>query len=261
LRIWNLQTGVSRVLKGHTDSVNAVAVTPDGRRAISGSWDNTLRIWDLKTGVSRVLKGHTYGVTAVAVTNDGQLAISGSRDHTLRVWNLETDETVAIYRSAVGGTKSTVFRYDAGGVLSVAQRFPMLIAGTSSGNVKLLCLVDRTGVPLVLQGPRISTLTRLWLCAPGVTGGRWDEVLSATCEMCGQRFPASAAIIDTIDAITHNAHLGPDDSPCDVLPSEAWSEPGLLSECPLCRTPLKFNPFVVDYLKRCILPKRWWKVF
>jgi len=33
-------------------------------------------------------------------------------------------------------------------------------------------------------------------------------------------------------------------SPCLDLPAEAWDEPRLLSACPLCRQPLKFNPFV-----------------
>jgi WD40 repeat protein len=36
--------------QGHTESVDAVAVTPDGRYVVSGSEDRTLRIWDLKGG-------------------------------------------------------------------------------------------------------------------------------------------------------------------------------------------------------------------
>jgi WD40 repeat protein len=36
LRLWDLESGQTiRTLKGHTDLVNAVAVTPDGRRAVS----------------------------------------------------------------------------------------------------------------------------------------------------------------------------------------------------------------------------------
>ncbi|HEX5845919.1 MAG TPA: hypothetical protein VFY53_06495, partial [Rhodoplanes sp.] len=40
LRLWDLVTGESRALAGHTSWVNAVAVLPDGRRALSGSDDN-----------------------------------------------------------------------------------------------------------------------------------------------------------------------------------------------------------------------------
>jgi WD40 repeat protein len=47
--------------------VTAVAVTPDGRLAISASNDKTLKVWNLKSGRElRTLKGHPREVTAVA---------------------------------------------------------------------------------------------------------------------------------------------------------------------------------------------------
>ena len=53
-----------RTLSGHTGAVQAVAVTPDGRQAVSGSGDNTLRVWDLASGETvRTLSGHTGWVT------------------------------------------------------------------------------------------------------------------------------------------------------------------------------------------------------
>ncbi len=56
-----------------------MAVLADGRRALSGSYEDTLRLWDLETGESlRTLEGHTGGVTAVAVLADGRRALSGS---------------------------------------------------------------------------------------------------------------------------------------------------------------------------------------
>ena len=91
LRLWDLESGESRVLEGHTDGVTALAVLPDGR-ALSGSGDGTLRLWDLESGESRVLEGHTGRVTALAVLPDGR-ALSGSWDSTLRLWDLESGES------------------------------------------------------------------------------------------------------------------------------------------------------------------------
>jgi GTPase SAR1 family protein len=46
--VWDLATGQCRAtLKGHTDRIVGLAVTPDGKRVVSGSGDNTLRVWDL----------------------------------------------------------------------------------------------------------------------------------------------------------------------------------------------------------------------
>jgi WD40 repeat protein len=71
-----------RTLGGHGNAVESVAITPDGRTAITGSWDATVRLWDLDTGrIERsVFSGTGYGILAVAVSPDGQnfLAASGN---------------------------------------------------------------------------------------------------------------------------------------------------------------------------------------
>ncbi|WP_448546111.1 NB-ARC domain-containing protein, partial [Roseiflexus sp.] len=76
-----------RSLEGHTGSVEAVAVSPDGRFIVSGSWDNTLKVWDTDSGhLLRSLEGHTSGVYAVAVSPDGRFIVSGAYDRTVKVW-------------------------------------------------------------------------------------------------------------------------------------------------------------------------------
>jgi WD40 repeat protein len=84
-----------RTLKGHTNSVNAVAVTADRRRAVSASADQTLRLWDLANGQTiHTFEGHADWVKAAVVTPDGHGAVSASYDKTLSLWYLESGQTL-----------------------------------------------------------------------------------------------------------------------------------------------------------------------
>ena len=92
-----------RTLSGHTGGVNAVAATPDGKRAISASYDHTLKIWDLASGHEvRTLSGHTGPVNAVSVTPDGKQAVSASGDQTLKVWDLASGHEVRTLSGHIG---------------------------------------------------------------------------------------------------------------------------------------------------------------
>jgi WD40 repeat protein len=64
IRIWDTKTGVVlSKLAAHTESVNTVLVTPDGRHAVSSSSDLTVKIWNLPSGTEeRSLRcGDTLG--------------------------------------------------------------------------------------------------------------------------------------------------------------------------------------------------------
>ena len=50
---------LTNILKSHSGAVETLAVSPDGRRVVSGSEDWTLRLWDLQTNsVVRTFEGH-----------------------------------------------------------------------------------------------------------------------------------------------------------------------------------------------------------
>jgi WD40 repeat protein len=91
-------TALVRTLAGHFSGVSDVAVTRDGRRAVSASRDRTLRVWNLETGREvRMLAGHTAEVWSVALTPDGRRAVSTSADHTLKLWDLETGQILRTF--------------------------------------------------------------------------------------------------------------------------------------------------------------------
>jgi WD40 repeat protein len=114
--------------------VNAVAVTADGKRAVSGSSDRTLKVWDLQSGQEeRTLSGHAGGVNAVAVTADGKRAVSGSSDRTLKVWDLQSGHCLAMFAADAG-------------MSACAIRDPsQFVAGDALGRVHFLRLVEAEG--------------------------------------------------------------------------------------------------------------------
>jgi len=73
-----------------------LALSADGRRAVSGSLDNTVRLWDVDTGQElQRFTGHTNVVSGVAFSPDGKLIVSGSADATVRLWRLPEPPTQA----------------------------------------------------------------------------------------------------------------------------------------------------------------------
>ena len=78
---------VLHTLEGHKATVSALAVTWDGARLVSGSWDKTARVWDLDTGACVAeLAGHTQAVWAVLPLPGGRL-LTGSADRSIRLWD------------------------------------------------------------------------------------------------------------------------------------------------------------------------------
>ena len=60
---------------GHSLGVLSVAFSPDGKQALSGSWDGTLKLWDISTGqLLRTFEGHSGGAASVAVSPNGKFA-------------------------------------------------------------------------------------------------------------------------------------------------------------------------------------------
>lgn len=89
--------GLKNTLTGHTDSINCIAMSPDGQILASGSEDNTIKVWDLVTGeYIATLEGHEAGVKAVVISSDGQLLVSGSADHTIKLWQLPNNTSESI---------------------------------------------------------------------------------------------------------------------------------------------------------------------
>jgi len=266
--LWDLESGsLLNIYKGHTDIVWSVAISPDGKMALTGSMDNTCILWNLESGSMLItLKGHSESVQAVAFTPDGRSAISGARDKTCIIWDLEM------------GTASKILKGHDSSVTSiaVAPDGKMAFAGTADGSCFLWDLEDGEKLAQFITTPMIWSISmfsrgiiigsdsgetfiiqvhREILCpGTGIITARhiWDfeynqfQALSADCHFCGKRFSPPESVIDTIEKITVEEGLTPDQLPCLDLYSFLWETQGLFSQCPQCGEDLRFNPFIVD---------------
>jgi WD40 repeat protein len=122
--------GLERTLAGHDGPVTGVAVTPDGRRAISSSEDGRLKVWDLASGREELrIAAHLYGVQAVAIAADGRWAVSGGVYDPLEVWELATGRRV---RTLEGANRLEVSALAAAG-----PQGRWILAGAMNGTLEL----------------------------------------------------------------------------------------------------------------------------
>jgi WD40 repeat protein/serine/threonine protein kinase len=95
--------GLVHTLRGHTEFIHCVAITPDGKWVLTGGGgkavggelktgtDFDLRIWDLQSGARvGMLSGHKDNVACVAVSPDSSRVASGSQDGKIFLWDLKT---------------------------------------------------------------------------------------------------------------------------------------------------------------------------
>lgn len=82
-----------REVKGHADTVLAVALSADGRWLASGSMDQTVKTWSFPSGkAGPSFADHASPVSSVALSADGSWLVSGSFDSTLQIRNLRSGE-------------------------------------------------------------------------------------------------------------------------------------------------------------------------
>lgn len=119
--------GEIRKLEGHAEEVKGVALSPDGRFAVSGSVDQTVRVWDLGTGKEeQLIKGHTKQVWGVGFHPNNRQVFSASWDTTARLWDVRTGNEVRRYTHPI----------DANGV-AVSRDGASLLTGCDNHNVYL----------------------------------------------------------------------------------------------------------------------------
>ncbi|MCL1463820.1 WD40 repeat domain-containing protein [Argonema galeatum A003/A1] len=94
-----LRQGIYRVqernrLEGHSNWINSVTFSPDGKTLASGSRDTTIKLWDVKTGKLIRTIEHSGSIVSLSFSPDGKTLASGGGDNTIKLWNVNTGQEI-----------------------------------------------------------------------------------------------------------------------------------------------------------------------
>ncbi|MGC7097438.1 WD40 repeat domain-containing serine/threonine-protein kinase [Amycolatopsis lurida] len=119
VRLWDLDRGEGVLaMRGHTDLVTSVCMSPDGHFVVSGSdkRDRTIRLWDATTGTClRVLNdapspadhetpARVAPALCVRFSPDSRFVLAGHADATIRIWDIHSGQCV----HTISNTKAVV---------------------------------------------------------------------------------------------------------------------------------------------------------
>lgn len=89
---------------GHSDDVNSVTFSPNGKYLASGGNDKKIILWDLTTGkVKNTFSGNLNSIKTLAFINNGEVIVSGENDSKvsckINFWETESGKKIASERS------------------------------------------------------------------------------------------------------------------------------------------------------------------
>jgi len=116
---------------GHTDEINTITFSPDGKFILSGANDTTIKLWDVETGREiKTFAGHTWQVLNAAFTPDGKYIVSDSVDETVRLWDVETGNEIEMLPEQINNANPSILSFDGKTIVTRGNTFILQDAET-----------------------------------------------------------------------------------------------------------------------------------
>ncbi|MBN1264821.1 MAG: DUF4062 domain-containing protein [Anaerolineales bacterium] len=137
VQIWDLKSGkLLRSMKGHTSGITGLALSADGKRIASTSYDKSVKVWETRKGeLLHSFEQHMDSVGALAFSPDGRMLASGDNKGDVYLWDLDKGELVAALAGCKPRVVSLAFSRDGKTLLS-ADWESVKIRDLPSGSIR-----------------------------------------------------------------------------------------------------------------------------
>jgi transcriptional regulator with XRE-family HTH domain len=91
VRVWREEGRLLHLAwQAHTDTVRALAFSPDGCTLATGSWDGSIKLWDTESGALLWTSWFSDNIECLAFAPDGRTLASGGDEATIQLWDAHT---------------------------------------------------------------------------------------------------------------------------------------------------------------------------
>ena len=157
----------------HPEPISHLAISSDGKWALSGSRTTAPRVWSVDEYlITGLLYGHKDLISAISLSPEGDQAITGaiSRDRTLRVWDAKTHGTAQVLAGHRDGVLKMAVAWQAGRVVSFARDRTLRLWDIQTGralremveiSAERLDAYRRTSTALLTENEVIAAMDRV----------------------------------------------------------------------------------------------------
>ena len=138
--VWDAVSGQQTLaLKGHTLPVHSVVFSPDGKRIVSASDDNTLKVWDAACDQEMLTIDGAGYVNSMTFSPDGKRIASGgiNRDNTVKVWDAVSGKETLTLKGHKTIVTSVAFCPDGKRIAAADQHRTVKVWDATSGQETL----------------------------------------------------------------------------------------------------------------------------
>ncbi|HEY8142870.1 MAG TPA: protein kinase [Kofleriaceae bacterium] len=194
VRVWDSRSGKQIAsLTGHTERITSVRFSPDGRRLLTASYDDTAALWRLDSSAREHLFRHRDDINAAAFSPDGKRITTASKDHTAVVWDAASGEPLFQLTGHASGVTHAAFSPDGRQIATTSADATIQLWDAQTGARLARRLGHRATIRDVGFAPDGKRMVTASLDGSAIV---WStQPTSTTTLLAGHRGPITAAVI------------------------------------------------------------------